>query len=590
MPWNMALGRKEFAAIKKPDLFSNLKRDAKGNILRSELLRINKPVLCRLDERRRRTVVRWLRGRKYWNDWAKKMLKQRKELEKKGEWSAVEKIDPSKGFLSVEKGGNQSTKEWLIEAEADFSDLELVIATQVGFEEKRTEENEGIIKILIVEDIDFSELLFPSTAIFRNITFSGAAGFSRVIFYRTVLFENINFSDASVFQRVAFFTDVYLLDVIFSSIAIFDDAIFSGVTTFGHATFSDNAYFLGANFSGIAAFEHTTFSSAATFSRVTFSDKTYFRDATFSGEANFSGAIFSGDAIFRLATFKKPVNFSRARFRKDVDFSSIHSQKSFSLRDTRFYIAPDFSEAAFHAPLVLDDVRIEEQLRKRGGPLSFHSLPDVTRQKALDVSRRFRALGKMAHEVRDWLNEMEFFAQEIRTRRFGLDFPLGEWRGLRKGLAWLARKWRLKSLRIAALWLARRINASSYCGPRVGRFWFGWIYETLSRFGRSFVRPFVGWVITMFAFAMFYWLWAQKTASFGDLLAVSFRQGLVISGLVRSGHYQHLLTEVFGPVKDNQNIPDLPHCLFFWMNVQTVLSAFFLFLFFLAVRNHFRIR
>ncbi len=130
MPWNMAQGQKEPAAMTEPDL-SNLKRDAEGNILRSELLRINKPVLRQLDEQRRRTVVRWLRGRKYWNAWAERMLDCRKKLEKARYWSAEKEIDPSKGFLPVEKGDNQSTKEWLIEAEADFSDLELIITTRV---------------------------------------------------------------------------------------------------------------------------------------------------------------------------------------------------------------------------------------------------------------------------------------------------------------------------------------------------------------------------------------------------------------------------------------------------------------------------
>ncbi len=372
------------------------------------------------------------------------------------------------------------------------------------------------------------------------------------------------------------------MDVIFSSVAVFDNATFSGGVTFSHATFSDNAYFSGATFSDIVAFEHTTFSGAVSFGHVTFSDDAYFRDATFSGEANFSGANFFGNVIFRLATFEKPVNFFRVGFRKDADFSAIHSLKSFSLRGTRFHIAPDFSEAAFHAPPVLDEVRIEEQLRKRGGPLSFRSLPDVTRQKALDVSRRFRALGKMAHEARDWLNEMEFFAQEIRTRRFGLDFPLGEWRSLRKGLAWLARKWRLKPLRTATLRLARRINASPRCGPRVGRFWFGWIYEVFSNFGRSFARPLGWWAGLVAGFAGLYALMATGgNWSWLDPVYLSVRHGLVVGGLVRTGHMQDVIEHMFC---------NLGSGLALLMMMQTVLSAFFLFLFFLAVRNHFRIR
>ncbi len=620
-------------AVIDPD---KLKRDANGKILRSELLRINKPALRKLPLQKRRTIVRWLRGKKYWNAWAEEMLDRRKEMEEAGKWQAEkQEFDISKGlFFPVEKGLNSTTQAWLDDAVADFSGLDLLRLDRYG--EITTKAKGSPAETILVEDIGFRGLPFPGVTDFRDVSFSGDANFEGTTFsgnanFRDTTFsgdayfqhacfsgntifqdttfsngatfwgtrfsDNVNFSNvtffgASFFTDVTFFCEATFRNATFSGdVAFFLDTIFSGNADFRSVTFSGNAYFRDATFSGAATFQGATFPGTTNFEGTTFSSGTSFMRATFSGNVGFAGATFSGDVSFRLATFEKPVDFSGAGFRKKADFSSIHSKRSFDLRDARFRVAPDFSQAAFHAPPALDEVRVAEQLRKRGGPPSFRSLPGVTREKALDVSRRFRALGKMAHEARDWLNEMEFFAQEIRTRRFGLDFPLGEWRGPRKGLAWLARKWRLKPLRGAALRLARWINASSWCGPRVGRFWFGWFYEALSRFGRSFARPFWGWVVSMFGFAaLYWWRWAQETASFGDALAVSFRQGLVISGLTRSGHYQHLLAEVFGAIEGGPNIPDLPHWLFFWMNAQTAVSAFFLFLLLLAARNHFRIR
>ncbi len=191
---------------------------------------------------------------------------------------------------------------------------------------------------------------------------------------------------------------------------------------------------------------------------------------------------------------------------------------------------------------------------------------------------------------------MEFFAQEIRTRRFGLDFPLGEWRGLRKGLAWVVRKSRLKPMRQAALKFAQDIKDSPLCGPHVGRFWFGWFYELLSNFGRSFARPFFAWLASVGVFAFLY-LGFAKAGGLGDALAFSFRHGTIVSGLVRSPHYQQLLCNLFardGKVGTCLDKPvallEMSNGLYAFTILQTVVSAFFLFLFFLAVRNHFRIR
>ncbi len=98
-----------------------LKRDAKGNILRSELLRINKPALRKLDERQRRTIVRWLRGKEYWNTWANDMLARRKALEDKGKWQVSKICEFDRLFEEeIEKGESEETGKWLKDARAFF--------------------------------------------------------------------------------------------------------------------------------------------------------------------------------------------------------------------------------------------------------------------------------------------------------------------------------------------------------------------------------------------------------------------------------------------------------------------------------------
>ncbi len=140
------------------------------------------------------------------------------------------------------------------------------------------------------------------------------------------------------------------------------------------------------------------------------------------------------------------------------------------------------------------------------------------------------------------------------------------------------------------MWLRRKVRECDNCGPHAGRFWFGLIYEKVSDFGRSFARPIVGWVASVLAFALYYFLTAVG-GGFGDALMLSIREGLVVSGLLRTGHLQTLLKHLYGlPDENGHIVVELSNWIAGAMMLQTLVSAFFLFLFFLAVRNHFRIR
>ncbi len=281
---------------------------------------------------------------------------------------------------------------------------------------------------------------------------------------------------------------------------------------------------------------------------------------------------------------------------------------------------------------VLDDISVADQLDGWRWKI-FRSVKEPEKN-AKKVSRSFRALGRMAHEARDWLNEMEFFAQETRTRRFGLDTPFGR---------------------------------------NPGRFWFGLFYEKFSNFGRSMWRPFGHWLALTFAFFpllylvlaaggglghMFGWLGFMVvsmtiiyfsasrerrsfmrqimrrmlkvlrkpvvrvlhhfirpglalvclaivtslylkffvpagfpevfSAGWADAWMLSLRQGMVVSGVTRNGHLMTTLRNLYGTV-DGGGV-ELSHAVAAWMIGQTVLSAICFFFLFLALRNHFRIR
>jgi hypothetical protein len=82
-----------------------------------------------------------------------------------------------------------------------------------------------------------------------------------------------------------------------------------------------------------------------------------------------------------------------------------------------------------------------------------------------DASAKFRRLKKLAFEAQDQTREQEFFAQELRCRRFWHDKPFG------KGVA---------------------------------RFWLGWFYGGVANFGRSLLRPVILWLLLIAAFSAYY--------------------------------------------------------------------------------------
>ena len=83
-----------------------------------------------------------------------------------------------------------------------------------------------------------------------------------------------------------------------------------------------------------------------------------------------------------------------------------------------------------------------------------------------DVSARFRRLRKLARDAGDGDRELDFHAQELKSRRFWLDKP------------------------------TERASAA--------RFWLGLAYEKVSDYGRSVARPLVWWaIVALIAFSAY---------------------------------------------------------------------------------------
>ena len=390
------------------------------------------------------------------------------------------------------------------------------------------------------------------------------AEFSKHNFTSNVNFTGFVFPGAAQFGKA-----------VFSGDARFDEATFSGEALFDNATFSDDARFNRAMFSCAVGFHKATFSGIAWFSKAKFSDVAWFGNATFFSNALFEKATFSGVAVLSQAVFESYTTFGGATFEKDAMFIAMQGKSFFTLQDATFFQVPDFEQAHFaEAP------RLDISEFRPGKP------PGDTG----DVSARWRALKRLAVQAHDHEREQIFFAEEIKALRGARDRP-----------------WPSLDLFIAGkpVW------------PGGGRYWAGLFYQVFSDFGRSMARPLMGWAGAVLGFAFYYlsrhfadhvpayptgmldWTWGAHfkltcVAGQGEPLAsaiyLAVHKGSIFAGLGGSEKLTQVYACLYGEYGGDRHLPIIPDAVVYAGLGQTVFSAVMIFLFLLAVRNHFRIK
>ena len=311
-----------------------------------------------------------------------------------------------------------------------------------------------------------------------------------------------------------------------------------------------------------AGFNIATFSGEAGFDIATFSGDAWFLGATFSGDAWFDSATFSGYLGFGLGIFGGATSFGGARFEKNANFGAIDGKSAFSLAGAVFLAVPDFIQAHFAEAPRLDDIHIQPT------PVRPKSWADIKKRFVgdPDLSARWRALKRLAVQGHDHEGELAFFKGEVKARRWCADKP----------------------------WQAT--------------FWFGVLYQWLSDFGRSLIRPLLWWAAGVAGFA---WLYLGQhrplscVAGPGDpwhaALGLSLRRSLLFVGQDSADKIKQIYGCLYGIYGHPANgaaagglppsfSPVIPDWIAFVGIVQSLFSAVLIFLFLLAVRNHFRIK
>ena len=411
-------------------------------------------------------------------------------------------------------------------------------------------------------NVDFSNHSFTSNVDFRDFQFPSDVSFDSAIFHGSVHFENAEFHDGAGFRRVTFSEYCSFGNSTFTKKANFSEARFKHYADFGHVTFLSDAKFdstkFGNNvsihfvaFEGKVSFQRATFSDRAVFWGVEFKSQVDFMEATFFRFANFNKVKFEGDAEFLQCSFKSAVYFGDSSFKKFASFKAIRGKSIFTLHNVKFSNVPDFTEAHFKEAPQFDDVELKpEGFENSQAHESKPNLPSL-----------WRALRRLAIQAHDYERELQFFKGEIIARRGTED---------------------------------KRTHA---------RYWFGLLYQILSDFGRSMGRPLLclGFSLLLFAAiyayqspADWYQLFIEPASCIdgpGDSRIVALGVSVINAFPFAAISSSDLLNQFYACLYGIQeSAPVIPYVVTFVSVIQFFVSAVLLFLFLLAVRNHFRIK
>ncbi len=343
----------------------------------------------------------------------------------------------------------------------------------------------------------------------------------------------------------------------FSEVAVFDNFIFPFVANFSKVTFSDSVMFFQTKFRDKALFAKTKFQNAAYFATATFSD-TIFMDAIFDDCADFDDATFNDNISFIRTSFNQSVYFSRTTFRGFSYFTAIEGKSFFSFRNAKFHLVPDFNQAHFTEAPQFDDADFSKALNRSQD------------ESNVNLSSRWRALKRLAIQGHDHERELIFFAEEIKSQRGIQDkaFP----------------------------------NPVNYFNnepvwPGGARYWFGYLYQYSSDFGRSVMRPLFWLMVLGFLFQVLYLKYPvdsepQENTSCNRSEAATYLSVRSASPFLPATSYSENLSRSYACLygRNSDGKENIPNAIVFISIFQTILSTILIFLLLLALRNRFRIK
>lgn len=507
-------------------------------------------------------------------------------------------------FLEQARKGSKRWNQWIAnypDGPADFSGVDF-----------RADDN---------RDINFAEFVFPRGACFADATFGGVpngqvpkeidddytkirpkggACFVGAKFGGPAIFGGATFGDNALFRRAAFDNEADFNDAVFGEGASFRRATFSNDARFRCRSIGAYADFFGITVSGYADFYATRFGPRCTFRQARFSADVSFTSTTFLGHTDFAHSRLRGDLLevdrchfygdvdfsnsevrdinssdavyyssFDLSGTRKEnrpdsgvfeiLDFSGAEFRQTADFSGRSFQDSADFSGARFDQPPDFRDTQNHDQFDWTETgfRFFGQLKLSRWILK---IPYWSCDPALVT--RIRRLRKIAEEIHAQDSERDLFILQRKAER-GVLWAIW-WRGGKEKIWRTPISWYGGALR--PLWLTILMA----------------LYQGLSNCGRSAILPliWIGALIVGFRYFV-YPPHVTETSESAALWSFTAANTFPFFGMSRQAYATTTHTLFNG---------DLPHVVYQWTIVQSVIGTILLFLAALALRNHFKVQ
>ena len=289
-----------------------------------------------------------------------------------------------------------------------------------------------------------------------------------------------------------------------------------------------------------------------------------------------------------------------------ASFAAARSEGAFTLADAKFKMVPDFGQAHFDEAPRLDNLHIKPE---HSGVLAFFKRAVKHPIWAL---LRWRLLARLARaDFKAWLTRIRAVWRPTPDEK---SLP-ARWRSLKRlAIQGHDHERELK-------FFSNEIIARRGVGDKLhhAQFWAGLVYQVLSNFGRSIIRPLLWLVLSTVCFAFSY-LGEHMAAVVGydDALPLSCKAGLgnplseafllsldktlPLPGIVHAGDLDRIYACLYGyhdidatkPQTKSTSPPPsrvrIPSAVSWKGAAQVSISTVLIFLLLLALRNHFRIR
>lgn len=296
---------------------------------------------------------------------------------------------------------------------------------------------------------------------FVGQTITDNLNFANIVFLHSVLFISVKFCRNVHFNSTSFNGNVNFRSAIFNDVVNFNSTIFNGETYFTSATFNGRAEFFDIELNKRAHFGYAQFNENAGFSNAKFNWFAYFDNATFKNDAYFTSTEFSEDASFRSTTFVQAANFFKAQFKNQCRFDNVqHFATKAWNKESRFGGAVDFESARFDNQGHFERVHfLKETPTFRGckiGDTRLEFSDDSyfpKNENSEDAIKNISFLKRLAEEHGQTDQALNFNAMELRAKRKQVEPK-------------------------PASWSFKAVT---------------WLYEKVSDYGRSFLRPLLGY-------------------------------------------------------------------------------------------------